>query len=70
MFPQDSTPDKHALDLGIIQLHQLSSYQITFNNPEALGYGLQGGHPFRSTLGAQLKCRVIGRADLYPWQVS
>ena len=29
-------------------------------------YGLQGGHPFRSMLGAQLKLRTIRITDLHP----
>ena len=32
-FPQESPPDERSLDLRMIQLHQLSSDQSTFNNP-------------------------------------
>ena len=34
-----------------------------------MSYRLQGGHPFRSMLGAQMKLREVRHADLHPQYV-
>ena len=37
---QDAAPSERALNLCLIQLHQLSSHPIPFNNRKAMSYGL------------------------------
>jgi len=64
--PQNSAADERALNLGLVELHQLSPYPLAFDNPKTMGDRLQGGHAFRSTLGTQLENRMIGRTDFYP----
>jgi hypothetical protein len=37
---QDAAPSERALNLCLIQLHQLSPHPVTFNNRKAMSYGL------------------------------
>ena len=53
----------------MIKLHQLSLHKITFNHAKTMSYGLQGGHPFRFMLEAQMKLRGVRGADLHPGDV-
>src|SRR5713226_2604412 len=66
---QQAATKKRPLDLCMIKLHQLSLHEITFDHAKSMRYGLQGGHPFRSMLGAQMKLRGVRSADLHPWYV-
>jgi len=60
---------QRALDLRLIQLHQQFPHPIAFYDPQALCDRLQRRHPFGFTLGAQLKNRIVRRADLQSWQI-